>query len=117
MTLTQLQEASRKRQREWCPDPKEQPDLSFRGVELAGEVGEACNIIKKLERARHGWRGSKADLKMLAEELADAIIVVSLIANDVGIDLNEAVPDKFNETSEKYGLHVFIEPDGTTSGL
>jgi len=29
----------------WCPDNK--PDLSFRGLELGGEVGEVQNVIKK----------------------------------------------------------------------
>lgn len=108
MKLESLQAANLARAKEWCPDPNEQPDLSFRGNELAGETGEACNIIKKLERERHGWRGSKATKQQLAEELADVVICASLIANTAGIDLDQAVVDKFNATSEKYGLHVFL---------
>ncbi len=56
VTIEALQEAHVERQEEWCPDQK--PDLSFRGNEMAGEVGEACNVIKKLERAVGGYRGA-----------------------------------------------------------
>lgn len=102
LTLGQLQAAHIERQEEWCPDQK--PDLSFRGNEMAGEVGEACNVIKKLERERHGWRGSRGTKEQLAEELADVVHTAVLCAITAGIDLEPAVIDKFNSTSEKNGL-------------
>ncbi|MDW9363642.1 hypothetical protein GOA99_19600 [Sinorhizobium meliloti] len=102
LTLGQLQAAHIDRQEEWCPDQK--PDLSFRGNEMAGEVGEACNVIKKLERERHGWRGSRATKEQLAEELADVVHTAVLCAITAGIDLEPAVVAKFNSTSEKNGL-------------
>ena len=80
--------------------------LAFRGVELAGEVGEACNQLKKLERVRLGLVGGKLDTADLCEELADVVICVDLIAMDLGIDLGEAVRQKFNRTSEKYSLET-----------
>lgn len=78
--------------------------LIYRGCELAGETGEACNIIKKLDREQRGAVGSRAAIEDLAEELADIVICADLTAMDAGIDLNEAVRRKFNKTSEKYGL-------------
>lgn len=101
-TIPTLREANKVRQKEW--DEDNQISLSYRGNELAGEVGEACNIIKKLERERLGIRGSRATVEELAEELADVIICADLIAMQEGIDLKEAVREKFNSTSEKYGL-------------
>jgi hypothetical protein len=71
---------------------------------MAGEVGEACNVIKKLDRERMGIRGSRALPGQLAEELADVVICADLIALAEGIDLDQAVTDKFNATSEKVGL-------------
>jgi NTP pyrophosphatase (non-canonical NTP hydrolase) len=106
MKIRELQQAHVLRQREWCPD--EQPDLAFRGNEMAGEVGEACNIIKKLERERHGWRGSRATKEELAAELADVVHTAVLCAIAAGIDLDWAVKLKFNQTSEKYGLSVSV---------
>jgi NTP pyrophosphatase (non-canonical NTP hydrolase) len=102
MKFDELRAANRSRHQEWAGGG-ELP-LSFRGVELAGEVGEACNEIKKLERSRLGIRGGKNDIRPLADELADVIVCVDLIAMDLGIDLSKAVRDKFNATSEKYDL-------------
>lgn len=103
-----LRAANEARQKEW--DVGGLVDLSYRGNELAGEVGEACNIIKKLERARLGIRGSRSTIEALAEELADVIICVDLIAADLEIDLGAAVQEKFNATSEKAGLKTRLEP-------
>lgn len=44
----------------------------------------------------------------MAEELADAIICIDLIAMQAGISLNKAVVDKFNATSDKYGLATHV---------
>lgn len=102
VTLADLHAANILRQAEWCPD--QVPDLSFRGNELGGECGEAQNVIKKLERERLGWRGSRASLDELAQELADVVICADLCAVTAGIDLGAAVVAKFNATSEKVGL-------------
>lgn len=100
--LKTLREANITRQKEWDTDNR--ISLSYRGNELAGEVGEACNLIKKLERERLGIRGSRTTVDELAEELADVVICVDLIAMEEGIDLDKAIREKFNATSKKYGL-------------
>jgi len=102
ITLEQLRAANLVRQIEW---QKGQPvSLSYRGNELGGEVGEALNIVKKIERERMGIVGSLATAEQLAQELADVVICVDLIAGEFDIDLGAAIRDKFNATSEKYGL-------------
>jgi len=101
---TTLREANAARQKEW--DTGNQITLAYRGNELAGEVGEACNILKKLERERLGIKGSRATVEQLAEELADVVICADLIAMDAGIDLDAAVRAKFNATSKKVGLRT-----------
>ncbi len=99
-----LREANYHRQREW--DKENKIDLCYRGNELGGECGEALNVIKKLARERLGIRGSRATLQMLAEELADVVICADLIAQSEGINLDAAVREKFNKTSEANNLHV-----------
>ncbi len=117
LTLRALHEANKARQTEWCQGGDPEPDLAFRGNELAGKVGEACNVVKKLERERHGWRGSRATLDDLAQELADVVICADLCAVTAGIDLDAAVIAKFNATSEKQGLTTKLpHPDPTTGG-
>lgn len=106
ITFSTLRTANHKRQIEW--DTENQITLAYRGNELAGETGEACNIIKKLERERMGIRGSRSTKKALAEELADVIICADLIAMQEGIDLADAIKNKFNATSTKYGLNTTL---------
>ena len=106
-----LREANALREVEW--DPERKLTALFHGNELAGEVGEACNVLKKLERERLGLRGTRATVEELADELADVVIVADLIALRFGIDLDQAVARKFNKTSEKYGLSVFMIPSAS----
>lgn len=103
-----LRAANIARQKEW--DPANSLSLTFRSTELAGEVGEACNVVKKIERERLGIAGSRATKQQLAEELADVVICTDLIAMAEDIDLTEAIKTKFNATSDKVGLSTRIEP-------
>jgi len=104
LNFANLRDANYDRQQLW--DIKNELSLAFRGNELAGEVGEACNIIKKLERERLGIKGSRSTKKELADELADVIICVDLICMHLDINLAEAVKNKFNATSDKMGFGV-----------
>jgi len=62
---------------------------------VAGETGEMCNLIKKRRRGE-----SIAD-KDIADELADIVIYVDLLAAKLGIDLADAVASKFNRVSDE----------------
>lgn len=104
-TFTNLRDANIARDKEWNTGA-ERLSLTFRATELAGEVGEACNVVKKLERERLGIAGSRDTIEHLAEELADILICTDLLAMDAGIDLQAAVAAKFNATSEKVGLRT-----------
>lgn len=101
LSLATLRAADIERAAEWGI---EKVGLAYRGNELAGETGEACNVIKKLERAAMGAVGTKASKDDLADELADVVICADLTAMEAGIDLAAAVKRKFNATSTKYGL-------------
>ena len=100
--LTRLRSANIARQREW--DEGNTLTLTYWGNALAGEVGEACNVIKKIERERLKLKGSRATVSDLADELADAVIYIDLLCMSEGIDLREAIRRKFNATSAKYGF-------------
>lgn len=82
--LEALRTANVARNTEW-----EMPSNPFSAVfwvnELAGEAGEACNILKKLDRERIGVRGSRATLGALSEELADVVICFDLLGMHQGI--------------------------------
>lgn len=67
---------------------------------MAGECGEACNLIKKLRR------GEEISVTDIGEELADVVIYVDLLAARLGINLNDAVVAKFNKVSAKRGSEI-----------
>ena len=74
---------------------------------LTGEVGEAANIVKKLNRIRDGIPGNtqpKEDLLHdLAHELADIAIYLDLFTQTLGWDLEKLREIKFQITSAKIG--------------
>ena len=74
---------------------------------VTGELGEAANIAKKLNRVRDGIPGnseSPEQLKAaLADEIADTFIYLDLLAQSQGFSLEDAVFDKFQRTSNKIG--------------
>ena len=108
-TYTTLRQANQARTLECDPDSK--LTLVFFGNEMAGEVGEACNVIKKVERERLGLPGSRATISDLADELADVVICADLVALAEGIDLQQAIANKFNKTSVKVGLKTRLSLD------
>lgn len=70
---------------------------SYWGNALAGEVGEACNLIKKFER-------DNKDIKDdLALELADIFIYTSLTSDHFEIDLEKAILYKLEILQYKLG--------------
>lgn len=76
------------------------------GCALAGEVGEACNIAKKIRRGDFSDYMpadgiTNEGLDALADELADVICYADLMAARFGINLGEAVARKFNEVSRR----------------
>ena len=72
---------------------------------VTGELGEAANVAKKLNRVRDGIPGndkSEAELRSdLADEIADTFIYLDLLAQSEGINLAKAVRSKFDRTSAK----------------
>lgn len=72
-----------------------------------GELGEAANVAKKLNRVRDDIPGNTETTKelraMLADELADTFIYLDLLCQSQGINLQEAVQSKFDRTSKKIG--------------
>lgn len=98
------------RLRRWHDPANEEWTGSDWGNAMAGEAGEACNVVKKLRRHETNLGTSyntperEELIPKLAEELADAVTYADLLANHYGIDLGEAVRDKFNRVSEAQGF-------------
>lgn len=99
LTFGLLREANIKRSEEKV-FPSQNWTLAQWACAMAGEAGEACNVVKKT------FRGDEVAKDALAKELADIVIYADLLAKAANIDLGEAVIDKFNEVSVKRGAKV-----------
>ena len=80
---------------DWTP-------LEWAGA-LCGEAGEAANITKKMRRGDYMPTVTDQALAhhSLAMELADVVTYCDLLAARCGIDLGQAVREKWNQVSEK----------------
>ena len=77
-----------------------------------GELGEAANVVKKLNRIRDGIPGNNKSKEELTEDLkkevADTFIYLDLLCQSEGFSLEDAVRQKFNEKSKKLGCDITI---------
>jgi NTP pyrophosphatase (non-canonical NTP hydrolase) len=85
--------------------PLESKDGPWWGNAMAGECGEACNVVKKIDR--DGLTDER--VASLAKELADVVTYADLLAARYGIDLGHAIAAKFNEVSERVGSELRLD--------
>lgn len=114
-TLDGLQGASMSRVRRWHgPRGVYSWSVTDWSNAAAGEMGEVCNAVKKLRRLEEKFRGISdrgrqittraRALDVIADEIADTVIYLDLLALRLKIDMREAVVRKFNKTSKRYGF-------------
>jgi NTP pyrophosphatase (non-canonical NTP hydrolase) len=77
---------------------------------LVGELGEAANIVKKLNRYRDGINGNKeaedALRAKLRQELGDTFVYLDLLAQSLGFNISDAAAEVFNTKSAEIGYPV-----------
>jgi NTP pyrophosphatase (non-canonical NTP hydrolase) len=73
---------------------------------VVGELGEYANLRKKFER---GDIETQEFLREAADELADVATYLDILAMQLGIDLGEAIINKFNRVSTRVGSTVRID--------
>lgn len=70
-----------------------------------GELGELANLLKKVNRGDFTLEEALPEIR---KEFADVIIYFDIMALQFGIDLGDAVREKFNEVSRRVQAPVFI---------
>ena len=90
--------------------------LTYWTTALAGEVGELCNMIKKMQRVAVGGvdGGSSYSAKditpeMLKEEIGGIAIYLDLLASLLDISLEQAVIDTFDGKSRQLGFSQYVD--------
>ena len=89
--------------------------LTYWTTALAGEVGELCNMVKKMQRVELGgvdggssYTAKDITKEKLKEEIGGIAIYLDLMASLLDIDLGEAIRDTFNDKSRKMGFTQFL---------
>lgn len=83
-------------------------------VAMAGEAGEVCNAIKKLNRIEDEIAnlsepdrqlGTREEaIKAIGEECADTFLYLELLCQRLNLVLEDEIQKKFNKVSRKYGF-------------
>lgn len=89
------------------PDGSDWPPASWLQA-VVGELGEYANLRKKVERGDLTMQDARP---LLADELADVVIYLDILAHQLGVDLGEAVMNKWNRTSKKVGAPIYIDAE------
>lgn len=107
LTISDIHEINQERKLEWHGPGNEWSPAEW-GNALAGECGELCNVLKKILRESQGINTKQyapGQLRqMAADEIADVYLYLDIIAEELSIDLYEAIVKKFNEVSERENL-------------
>lgn len=101
-----------------CEDPTgfnhkiETWDTSDWFLATLGELGEAANVAKKLNRYRDGIAGNKespsALREKIAQELADTFIYLDLTAQSLGLKTEEIIKEAFNNKSRELKCEIIL---------
>lgn len=74
---------------------------------VLGELGEAGNVAKKLNRVRDGIPGNKETPEELQQklksELADTFIYLDLLAQSAGFEIGDVIRETFDAKSRQIG--------------
>lgn len=71
-------------------------------ITLVEEIGEVGSELADMKRKQDkGEDVSDEDIKKIAHEMSDVVTYLDLLANSLGIDLGEAVREKFNLVSRE----------------
>jgi NTP pyrophosphatase (non-canonical NTP hydrolase) len=80
----------------------------YLALSVAGEAGELANLMKKLWRldpdigARNGFDAIPADQRaLIADELADVMMLSIVLANHLGIDVEQELSRKLKVVDER----------------
>lgn len=106
LTFAEFRKANVARCIKWHPQGIDSWSPSDWLTAVTGELGELASLLKMRNRERDGLTGNKFSptQKQIADELADVLTYLDLLAEVLGVDLASAAVAKFNEVSERVGF-------------
>lgn len=112
LTFKQVSKTSLERALIWHKGGLEEWTVSDWAVAVMGEAGEICDAIKKLRRIEENVDSKNpkqpldraAAIAAIEQEIGDTFIYLDLLAQRLGIDIEDAVRNTFNRVSEREGF-------------
>ena len=106
LTFDEFRAANVARCLKWHPQGIESWSPSDLLTAVTGELGQLASLLKMRNRERDGLPGNKFSPTdcQVADELADVLTYLDLLAATLGVDLGRAAAQKFNEVSERVGF-------------
>jgi NTP pyrophosphatase (non-canonical NTP hydrolase) len=106
LTFAEFRRANVDRCLKWHPQGIESWSPSDWLTAVTGELGELASLIKMRNRERDRLPGNKFSptQKQIADELADVLTYLDLLAEVLNVDLASAAVEKFNEVSARVGF-------------
>lgn len=106
LTFDAFRAANKARCIKWHPEGIASWSPSDWLTAVTGELGELASLLKMRNRERDGLPGNKFSPtdKQVADEIADVLTYLDLLAEVLGVNLGKAAAEKFNEISERVGF-------------
>src|SRR5215510_15396592 len=110
MEINEFNKLNWQRCKRWHDGNPDKWDINKWMIAFEGEVGEACNIVKKMNRVMDHVKGrdSETDIQELRQQLirklVDAYCYLDLVFGYLAINKERAIALKFNEISDEYGF-------------
>lgn len=89
---------------DWSDDYR--ADVVFRALVVCASIGKVVEAVKKLLRSKRDIAGNGGNVERIAWQMVDAIVSIDSLSSKLDISLNQAIKDKFNHTSIKYGFET-----------
>lgn len=116
LTFAEFRKANAARCVRWHPQGIGSWSSSDWLTAVTGELGELASLIKMRNRERDSLPGNKFSptKKQIADEIADVLTYLDLLAESLGVDMGRAAVVKFNEVSERVGFPDRIKIGGAS---
>lgn len=82
--------------------PDEEKRVLSRTVKLTEELGELCNEVLASQSQQRQEKLAQHQEDNLSEEFADVLITTLLLANCLGVDIEEALARKIAKIEKRY---------------
>jgi len=114
LNFSYVSQINKERALEWHKGGLEEWSPAEWGNAAAGEMGELCNVLKKILRADSGIQQASGItrgelLEKAAQEIGDTFLYLDLIASRLGLSIGTCIRDTFNRVSEREGFPQKID--------